>query len=452
MQAQANSSGTSGSSIPPGAAIAATVSRLERNLILSLPAVEIESQITTKLKQIARTAKMSGFRPGKVPFNIVANQYGYQVRQEVMSDSVQKSFANAVAGQNYRVAGYPRFAPANSGNSADKFEFSATFEVYPEVKLGSLAGMKLVRPAAAVTDSDVDNTLETLRKQRASYDKVERVAEKGDFLVVDFHGTLNGDAFKGGEAENFGVVLGEGRMLPDFEAALIGMEGGGAKTFDLTFPADYQPELAGKTVQFAVTVKVVNAPKLPPVDAEFAKTLGVADGDIAKMRGEIKTNLERELKKRIQSKTKDQVMEALSSVAELDLPRSLVDMEIGRLQEQAVKDLDARGMTTKDLQLPPELFVERAEKRVKLGLILNEVVKQNDLKAKPAQIRAIVEEHAESFEDPQQMVRWYYSDQSRLADVEAIVLEENVVEWAAITMDVSTMTHSFDEIMEITRK
>ena len=201
-----------------------------------------------------------------------------------------------------------------------------------------------------------------------------------------------------------------------------------------------------------MTVKVVNAPKLPPVDAEFAKTLGVADGDIAKMRGEIKTNLERELKKRIQSKTKDQVMDALSSVAELDLPRSLVDMEIGRLQEQAVKDLDARGMTTKDLQLPPELFVERAEKRVKLGLILNEVVKQNDLKAKPAQIRAIVEEHAESFEDPQQMVRWYYSDQSRLADVEAIVLEENVVEWAAITMDVSTMTHSFDEIMEITRK
>ena len=445
MQAQA-------STTPPSTAVSIQPSRLERNLILSLPAVEIESQITSKLKQIARTAKMSGFRPGKVPFNIVANQYGFQVRQEVMSDSVQKSFADAIKGQNYRVAGYPRFAPANSGESADKFEFSATFEVYPEVKLGSLAGLKLVRPSGAVTDHDVDNTLETLRKQRASYDKIDRAAEKGDFLVVDFRGTLNGETFKGGEAENFGVVLGEGRMLPDFEAALMGMSGGGTKTFDLTFPADYQEDLAGKTVQFTATVKVVNAPKLPAVDAEFAKTLGVADGDVAKMRGEIKTNLERELKKRIQSKTKDQVMDALASVAELELPRSLVEMEIGRLQDQAVKDLEARGMTTKDLQLPPELFVERAEKRVKLGLILSDVVKQYDLKAKPEQIRAIVEEHAESFEDPKQMVRWYYSDQTRLAEVEAMVLEENVVEWAAKSMDVSTVTQTFDEIMEITRK
>lgn len=439
MQAQANTP------------IATTASRLERNLILSLPAVEIESQITTRLRQIARTAKMSGFRPGKVPFNIVANQYGFQVRQEVMSDAVQKCFADAVRGQNLRVAGYPRFAPANSGDSADKFEFTATFEVYPDVKLGSLSGLKLNRPVAEVMDKDVDNTLETLRKQRASYDKTDRAAEKGDFLVVDFRGTLNDEPFKGGEAENFGVVLGEGRMLPDFEAALLGMKGDDAKTFDLTFPTDYQEELAGKTVQFSVTVKVVNAPKLPPVDADFAKTLGVTDGNIATMRAEIKANLERELKKRIQSKTKDQVMEALASVSELELPRSLVDMEVGRLQEQAVKDLESRGMTTKDLQLPPELFVERAEKRVKLGLVLSEVVKQNDLKAKPEQIRAIVEEHAESFEDPKQMVRWYYSDQSRLAEVEAMVLEDNVVEWAAQSMDVATVTQSFDEIMEIIR-
>ena len=443
MQAQTNLPVASGTPSP---------SRLERNLILSLPAVDIESQITGKLKQIARTAKMSGFRPGKVPFNIVANQYGFQVRQEVMSEAVQKCFADAVKGQNFRVAGYPRFAPANSGESADKFEFSATFEVYPDVKLGSLAGIKLVRPTASVLDADIDNTLETLRKQRATYDKVDRASVMGDFMVIDFRGTQNGEPFKGGEAENFGVVLGEGRMLPDFEAALLGMEGGATKSFELTFPADYQEELAGKIAQFAVTVKVVNAPKLPPVDAEFAKSLGVPDGDVTKMRGEIKANLERELKKRIQSKTKDQVMVALSSVSELELPRSLVDMEIGRLQEQAVKDLESRGMTTKDLQLPPELFVERAEKRVKLGLILNEVVKQNELKAKPEQIRAIVEEHAESFEDPKQMVRWYYSDQSRLAEVEAMVLEENVVDWAAKSMDVSVAAQSFDEIMEIVRK
>ena len=426
-------------------------SRLERNLIVSLAAVEVESQITSRLKQIARTAKMAGFRPGKVPFNIVANQYGFQVRQEVMSDSVQKSFANAVKDQQLQVAGYPRFAPANSGNSADKFEFTATFEVYPDVKIGALNGKTLSRYTAEVADSDVDNTLETLRKQRAAYDKTDRAAEKSDFLVIDFLGKLDGTPFKGGDAQNFGVVLGEGRMLPDFEAALIGMKSGDEKSFDLTFPADYQPELAGKTVQFLVTAKVVNAPKLPPVDAEFAKSLGVADGDISKMRAEIKANLQRELKKRIQAKAKDQVMDALLAVSELELPRSLVEMEISRLQEQAVKDLEARGMTTKDLQLPTDLFVERAEKRVKLSLVLSEVVKQNELRAKPEQIRAMVEEHAESFEDPKQMVRWYYSEPSRLAEVESMVLEDNVVEWAAKLLDVSTVTKSFDEIMEIKR-
>ena len=426
-------------------------SSLERNLIVSLPAVEVETQINSRLKQIARTAKMAGFRPGKVPFNIVANQYGFQVRQEVMSDSVQRSFANAVKDQQLQVAGYPRFAPAKSGESADKFEFTATFEVYPDVKMGPLEGKKLEKLTAEVGEVDVDNTLETLRKQRAKYDKADRAAQTSDFLVIDFLGKLDGAPFKGSDAQNFGVVLGEGRMLPGFEANLIGMSSGEEKTFDLTFPADYQAELAGKTVQFTVTVKVVNAPKLPPVDAEFAKSLGVADGDVGKMRAEIKANLERELKKRIQSKTKDQVMDALLAVSELDLPRSLVEMEISRLQEQAVKDLEARGMTTKDLQLPAELFLERAERRVKLGLVLSEVVKRNDLRAKPEQIRAVVEEHAESFEDPKQMVRWYYSEQSRLAEVEGMVLEDNVVEWAAKSLDVLTVSKSFDEIMEIKR-
>ncbi len=424
---------------------------LERNILLSLPAVEIESEISKRLKHIARTAKMPGFRPGKVPFTMIANQYGFQIRQEVMSDSVQKIFADEVEKQQLRVAGYPSFAPANSGQAADKFEFTATFEIYPEVTMGSLAGKPLDRLRADVTDKDVDNTIITLQKQRATYDKADRAARKGDFLVVDFTGKLDGEPFKGGQAENFGMVLGEGRMLPDFEAALMGMSGGEEKTFDLTFPADYQAELANKTVQFTATVKVVNAPIYPPVDAAFAQSLGVTDGDIAKMRSEIKTNLERELKKRVQSKTKDQVMDALLSVAQLDLPRSLVDMEVARLQEQAVQDLQSRGMTTKDLQLPPELFVERAEKRVKLGLILGEVVKQNNLRARPEQIRSVVEEHAESFEDPAQMVRWYYSDTSRLQEVEGMVLEDNVVEWAATSMAVTAVTKEFDEIMEIKR-
>jgi len=429
----------------------ATANSLERNLMLSLPATSIESEITSRLKRIAKTAKMSGFRPGKVPFNIVANQYGFQVRQEVMSDVVQRSFAEEVQKQQLRVAGMPRFAPANSGDAADKFEFTATFEIYPEVKVGSLTGTTIDRPEVSVTDADVDQTIETLRKQRASFDKTERASQKGDFMVIDFVGTLDGTPFKGGDAENFGVVLGEGRMLPDFEAALAGMTGGEEKTFDMTFPADYQPELAGKTVQFKVAVKVVNQPKLPEIDAAFAKTLGVEDGNVETMRAEISANLQRELKKRLQAKAKDQVMDALASVSELLLPRSLVENEVMRLQDQAVQDLQSRGMTTKDLQLPSELFIERAEKRVKLGLILSEVVKQHDLRANPEQVRSMVEEHAESFEDPAQMVRWYYSDPQRLGEVEAMVIEDNVVGWAEQQMTAVNTPKSFDEVMEIKR-
>jgi trigger factor len=390
-----------------------TASSLERNLMLSLLASSIESEINLRLKKIARTAKMAGFRPGKVPFNIVANQYGFQVRQEVMSDVVQQSFAEEVQKHKLRVAGMPRFAPANTSESAEKFEFTATFEIYPDVNVGSLAGKTLQKPAVEVTDADVDNTIETLRKQRAAYDQTDRASENGDFMVIDFVGTLNGLPFKGGDAQNFGVVLGEGRMLPDFEAALIGMMVGDQKTFNMTFPVDYQAELAGKTVQFAVTAKNVNAPKLPAVDAEFAKSLGVADGNVETMRAEIRANLQRELKKRLQAKAKEQVMEALAESTELTLPRSLVESEVVRLQNEAAQDLQARGMTTKDLQLPVDLFVERAEKRVKLGLILSEVVNAHGLRAKPEQIRAAVEEHAESFEDPAQMVRWYYSDPQR---------------------------------------
>jgi trigger factor len=428
-----------------------TASSLERNLMLSLLASSIESEINLRLKKIARTAKMAGFRPGKVPFNIVANQYGFQVRQEVMSDVVQQSFAEEVQKHKLRVAGMPRFAPANTSESAEKFEFTATFEIYPDVNVGSLAGKTLQKPAVEVTDADVDNTIETLRKQRAAYDQTDRASENGDFMVIDFVGTLDGLPFKGGDAQNFGVVLGEGRMLPDFEAALIGMMVGDQKTFNMTFPVDYQAELAGKTVQFAVTAKNVNAPKLPAVDAEFAKSLGVADGNVETMRAEIRANLQRELKKRLQAKAKEQVMEALAESTELTLPRSLVESEVVRLQNEAAQDLQARGMTTKDLQLPVDLFVERAEKRVKLGLILSEVVNAHGLRAKPEQIRAAVEEHAESFEDPAQMVRWYYSDPQRLGEVEALVVEENVVIWAEQQMTVTATPKSFDEVMEIKR-
>lgn len=433
------------------ATAAPAATSLERNLNLSVPAVEIESEIQARLKRLARTVKMQGFRPGKVPISLVTKQYGFQVRQEVVTDSVNKSFSDAVRAQNVRVAGMPRFTPANTGQNADSFEFTATFEVYPEVQVASLAGRKLIKEFAEVVDSDVDNTLETLRKQRATFEKVEREARKGDFLVIDFAGTLDGVPFEGGKAENFGVVIGEKRLLPDFEAALEGLKPGESKTFDLTFPADYKEDLAGKTVQFAVNVKLVNEARLPAIDAEFAKSLGVADGNVQQMRSEIKQNLEREAKKRIQAKLKEQVMDALIETTLVELPRSLVGMEIARLQEGAKQDLESRGMTTKDMSLPVELFVDRAEKRVKLGLILSELVRQQNLLAKPEQVRALIEELADSYEEPAQMIKWYYSQPERLAEVEAVVAEENVVNWCASQMDVIEQKTSFDALMGIER-
>lgn len=431
---------------------AAPASSLERNLTLSVPAVEIEAEIQARLKRLAKTVKMQGFRPGKVPLTLVTKQYGYQVRQEVVTDSVNKTFTDAIQAQQYRVAGMPRFAPANSGQSADKFEFTATFEVYPEFTVGSLSGKKLTREVAEVGDKDVDNTLETLRKQRANFDKVEREARKGDFVVIDFKGTKDGVPFEGGSAENFGVVLGEKRMLPDFEAAIEGMKSADSKTFDLTFPADYNAELGGKTVQFEVTVKVVNEARLPALDESFAKSLGVADGSVAKMRAEIKQNLEREAKKRVQAKVKEQVLEALVEVTTVELPRSLVQNEIGRLQEAAMQDLQARGMTTTGMSLPAELFTERAERRVKLGLILTELMRKNQLVAKPEQVRAMIEELSESYEEPAQMVKWYYTQPERMAEVEAVVAEDNIVTWCVGQMDVAEEKVSFDKLMGIERE
>ncbi len=430
----------------------AAVSSLERSLPLVVSAAEMEAQVMARLKQVARTAKMSGFRPGKVPFNVVVNQYGYSVRQEVMGASVERAFVQAVTAAQLRVAGQPRIAATETGANSDKYEFTATFEVFPDVKVGDLTGQKLVKPVVTVADADVDHTIATLRKQRAKFEATKRAAQNGDFVKVDFVGKLNGEVFDGGEAKDFSVVLGEGRMLADFEAAIVGMKPAETKTFDLTFPSDYKEELASKTVQFTVTVNALSEPILPELDAEFAKSLGVDNGDVAKMRGEIKANLERELKKRVEVKIKDQVMEAVIAVSDLALPRALVEPEIGRLQAQAVEDLQRRGMTTKDISLPADLFVERAEKRVKLGLLLNQIIADNQLKAAPDKVKAIIEEHAESYEEPEQMVKWYYSQPERLGEVEALAIESAIVEWCSTKMQSSEEAQSFDTVMGIERK
>ena len=428
-------------------AVQNTPSPLERNLTVSVPIAQIEAEIATRLKKLARTVKMEGFRPGKVPLKMVERHYGFQVRQEVLSDSVQQSFQDAVKGQNYRVAGYPRFQPVQGSQGAPNVEYTAIFEVYPEVSLADVSSKTVRRPVTTVGDANVENTLQTLRKQRAKYNRVERAARVEDLVNIDFEGLIAGQPFEGNKASNFTVVLGENRMLPDFESALVGMKEGETKTFPLTFPNDYAEAVKGKTADFTVTINQVAEPKLPDLDAELAKSLGVADGDVERLKREVRENIDKEVAKRIKQGTKEQVMEALYESANFEIPRSLLDQEIARMQEQAVADLKQRGMTTQNLSLPPDLFVDRATRRLKLSILVTELVKRNNLQPKPEQTRKLIEEHAESFEQPEQLVRWYYGDPSRLAEVEALVMEDNVVEWAMGKMKVEDKPTDFDELM-----
>lgn len=422
-------------------------SPLERQLKVAVPVAALEADIADRIKKLARTVKMQGFRPGKVPIKMVERHYGFQVRQEALSESVQRLFAEAVRTNNYRVAGMPRFEPVAGGADTEAFEFQAVFEVYPEITLGDLATAEVKRPVTAVEERDVDATIETLRKQRAKYEPVARGAADGDLVNIDFEGKVDGAPFDGGKGQNFTVVLGEGRMLPDFEAALKGLSEGGEKTFPITFPEDYVEHLKGKTAEFSVKVNQVAEPNLPPVDAEFAKSLGVEDGDVARMRAEIRQNIEREVKKRVQSRVKDQVMAGLVSSATFEVPHALMDAEIARMQELAVADLKQRGMTTDGIQLPADLFADRARSRVTLGLLVADLVRRNDLSPRPEQVRKVIEEHAESFEQPAEMVRWFYGQPERMAEVEALVMEDNVVEWSLARMKVEDQVVPFDELM-----
>jgi len=422
-------------------------SPLERNITVSIPVERIEAEIATRLKKLARTVKMQGFRPGHVPIKMVERHYGFQVRQEVVTDEVQQRFADAVKDQNYRVAGYPRFQPVPAGDGASNVEYTATFEVYPDIVVGDLTKFEVTRPVTQVSDADVDKTIETLRKQRAKYNNVDRAARNGDLANIDFEGLIAGQPFEGNKAANFTVILGEARMLPDFESAIVGMKTGETNTFPLTFPQDYNEALKGKTADFTVTVNQVAEADLPPLDAEFATQLGVASGDVEQLRREVRQNVEAEVAKRIKGRIKEQVMDAMYTSAAFEVPRSLLENEIQRMQQQAVEDLKQRGMTQQEITLPPQLFTDRASRRIKVGLVVAELVKRNNLQARPDQVRKIIEEHAQSFEQPEQLVRWYYADPARLAEVEALAMEDNVVEWALGQVGVVDEKMSFDDLM-----
>ena len=370
-------------------ATTAQANELERRVDLSIAIADVEKEMEQRLKRMGKNMKMPGFRPGKVPFSIVKQQYGDQARHEVLSEELDRVFGETVTEKKMRVAGYPRIEPKTT-ESATHLEFSAIFEVYPEFTPGDLSAAEIERPTLEVSAAEVDKTLDILRKQRVSYEDADRAAAKEDRVVIDFLGKKDGVPFQGGQASDYPFVLGQGMMLPDFENAVEGAKAGESKTFDLTFPADYHAkDLAGQTVQFDITVKQIQGPKLPEVDAEFARSMGIADGDVEKMRAEIEANLKREVKRRIEGKIKDQVMEALLATNPITVPVALVDMEVQRLMQAARQDMEQRGMKVKDLPIQPEWFADQAKRRVTLGLVLAEVVKTENLQATPEQVRAI---------------------------------------------------------------
>ena len=424
-----------------------TVSALERRIDMSVPLAEIDKDVEARLKKMARTVKMPGFRPGKVPFRMVAQSYGPQARSEAIGAAVEKALGEQIRAQSLRVAGYPNIEPKEA-TGTEALEFTAVFEVYPEIVIADVSAQEVERPQLAVTDAEVDKTLDVLRKQRTTFVPVERIAQDGDRVEVDFTGRKDGEEFEGGKATDFAFVIGGGQMLKDFETAVLGLGVGESKTFDMTFPADYHAaHLAGQTVQFEVALKKVEEPKLPEVDAEFARSLGIVDGDVAKMREEVKANLEREVKRRIQAKVKERVMNVLIETHPIDVPKALVEQESRQLAENAKKDFEARGMQTKDLPIDASWFAEQAARRVKLGLIMSELVKSKDLQAKPEQIRATIEDFAASYEDPSEVVSWYYSQPQRLAQAEALVIEDNVVAWVVGNAKTTDKATSFDDLM-----
>jgi trigger factor len=427
-----------------------TLEKLERKITLTLPATVIQNEVNARLKKLARQVKIDGFRPGKVPMNIVAQRYGYSVHYEVMNDKVGEAFNQAAIEAQLRVAGQPRISEKEQATEGE-MAFDAIFEVYPEVKMQDLAQVTIDKLQADVTDEAIDKTVEILRKQRRTYAQrsLDSTADTDDRVTVDFEGKIDGEPFDGGRAQDFQFVVGEGQMLQEFEAAVKGMKVGESKTFPLAFPADYQGrEVAGKTADFMVTLKKLEASHLPEVTDDLAKSLGAADATVAGLRGDIRGNLEREVKFRLLGRNKQAALDTLVEHAELDLPNSIVQAELDRLVQGAREELKQRGIKDADkAPIPEDVFKPQAERRVRMGLVVSELVRQHGLQATPDQIKAHVEELSASYEKPVEVQRWYYSDNRRMAEVEGIVIEQNVTNYVFSLAKVNEKTVSFDELM-----
>ncbi len=427
-----------------------TLGALERRINATIPQQQLRGEVEARLMRLGRTAKVHGFRPGKVPLKVLEQQYGAQVHQEVLGDALHRTFAEAAEANSLKVAGSPDFEIKSADPTAAEIEFSATFEVYPQVSFGNIAKEKIERDIYTLTDADVDQTIDTLRKQRAVFETCNRAAQNDDQVRIDFNGTLDGQAFEGGEGKDFSVILGRGRMLPEFEHAIIGMEAGQTKSFNMAFPDDYHGKnVAGKSVTFTITVHAVEAPRLPQLDAEFSKSLGIKDGDLNRLKAEIRQNLSREIERRLKVRNKNNAMDALLRTSQLEVPKALLDVEARHIMQQTLQEMKERGVKVPTgMSLPSDLFTERAQRRVKLGLIAGELVKLHGLTPKPEQIKTLLKEYAQSFDRPDEVIKWHYSDPSRLQAVENLALEDNIVAWVMNAATVTDKVVDFDELME----
>ncbi len=427
-----------------------TLEKLERRITLTLAAETINGEVANRLKRLSRTVKADGFRPGKVPMSVVAQRYGYSVHYEVVNDRVGEAFNSAATEAKLRVAGQPRITQKDEAPEGT-LAFDATFEVYPEVKIGDLSQAEVERVSTEVTDAAIDRTIEILRKQRRTFGlrPVAEGAQETDRVTIDFEGKIDGEPFAGGKAEDFQFIIGEGQMLEQFDSAVRGMKVGESKTFPLQFPADYHgADVAGKEADFMVTVKKIEAQNLPAVDDALAKSLGIEEGTVEGLRADVRKNLEREVKFRVLARNKAAVMEALAQAAELELPNALVAGESERLIEAARADLKQRGVKDADTTpIPAEIFKPQAERRVRLGLVVAELVRANNLRARPEQLQAHIEEMSQSYEKPAEVMRWYLSDRKRMSEVEAVVIENNVADFVLSRALVTDKVLPFDELM-----
>ncbi len=416
---------------------------IERKLSIVIPAERIDGEVDSRLKSMRGRVKIDGFRPGKVPMSVVSQQYGDSVYQEVVGELFQSTFYEAAEQESLRVAGMPKIEATVLEPGKD-LEYNATFDIYPVFEIGDITKIEVKEPSVKIAAADVNEMIETLRKQQQEWKEVKRAAKKGDLLVIDFNGKVDGEEFEGGAAQDFSVELGAGRMLGDFEDALKGMKAGAEKDADVTFPDEYPEEsLQGKTAQFALTVKTVSEPELPEMNADFIKKFGVEDGDEKKFKAEIKANMQREADQRVKSRIKQSVMEGLHELHEIDLPASLVEDEVKQVRSEMQQNSQGADISS----LPDEMFEDQAARRVKLGLIVGEIITKNKLEKDQTKVDEMLNSLAESYEDPQALIEYYRSDQQAMQTIEAAVMEEMIVDWVLDKAKVSEEKIKFTELM-----